>query len=382
MSDPALEKKQSSGSSRDGAPTQHHEKRRDVTDIDPSRDKLAAVFENPLAGVPDDKLMQDVEEFCAQHNLMEYIEDMKKGARVAKAPHEVQTADYLSEQDKEAILREKTHKWDHPWMLYWLCGEFCTLLRLVRICSCADSTQSCARSLPLPRAWTKLRTTELFQFIPRFVFSFCCALSVLLTNGKILGITPEKLGSQTRVNNIQGLVVSAPYLACAVLGCWLTEPLNRVFARRGTIFISCLIAAVASIWEAVVQSWPNLFVARFVLGLGIGAKSSTTPVYAAECAPAAIRGALVMQWQVWTAFGIMVCREQIRGGQLFDHIGTHYSAEMSLLLTSILSLAISWAWPLEVWNPTWLGDSFWDQPSSSHLSCALRSSSARNRRVG
>lgn len=102
------------------------------------------------------------------------------------------------------------------------------------------------------------------------------------------------------------MVVASPYLACAVLGCWLTEPLNAVFARRGTIFISCVVAAVASVWEGLVQSWPNLFVARFVLGLGIGAKSATIPVYAAETAPPKIRGALVMQWQVWTAFGIMV----------------------------------------------------------------------------
>jgi MFS family permease len=49
------------------------------------------------------------------------------------------------------------------------------------------------------------------------------------------------------VDNLTGLVVGAPYLACAILGCWLTEPLNSVFARRGTIFISCFIAAVASI---------------------------------------------------------------------------------------------------------------------------------------
>lgn len=106
--------------------------------------------------------------------------------------------------------------------------------------------------------------------------------------------------------SLTGLIVGAPYLACAVLGCWLTEPLNRVFARRGTIFISCAIAAIASIWEGVANSWVNLFLARFVLGLGIGSKSSTVPVYTAECAPAPIRGALVMQWQVWTAFGIMM----------------------------------------------------------------------------
>lgn len=108
------------------------------------------------------------------------------------------------------------------------------------------------------------------------------------------------------VDDLTGLVVGAPYLACAILGCWLTEPLNRVFARRGTIFISCFIAAVASIWEGVANSWVNLFIARFVLGLGIGSKSTTVPIYTAECAPAPIRGALVMQWQVWTAFGIML----------------------------------------------------------------------------
>jgi MFS family permease len=49
-----------------------------------------------------------------------------------------------------------------------------------------------------------------------------------------------------------------------------------------------------------------MLLARFMLGLGIGPKSSTVPVYAAETAPPAIRGALVMQWQVWTAFGIFL----------------------------------------------------------------------------
>jgi hypothetical protein len=41
-----------------------------------------------------------------------------------------------------------------------------------------------------------------------------------------------------------------------------------------------------------------MFIARFALGLGIGPKSATVPIYAAECTPPQIRGALVMQWQV------------------------------------------------------------------------------------
>jgi MFS family permease len=110
---------------------------------------------------------------------------------------------------------------------------------------------------------------------------------------KRFDITTKRFSS-SQVDNLTGLIVGAPYLACAILGCWLTEPLNRYFARRGTIFISCFIAAIASIWEGVANSWVNLFIARFVLGLGIGSKSSTVPVYSAECSPAPIRGALVM----------------------------------------------------------------------------------------
>lgn len=57
---------------------------------------------------------------------------------------------------------------------------------------------------------------------------------------------------------------------------------------------------------AAADTWYNLLIARFALGLAVGAKSSTTPVYAAESAPKNIRGALTMAWQMWTAFGIML----------------------------------------------------------------------------
>ncbi|KAG6860461.1 hypothetical protein C0995_010815 [Termitomyces sp. Mi166 len=47
-------------------------------------------------------------------------------------------------------------------------------------------------------------------------------------------------------------------------------------------------------------------VCRLLLGLGMGPKASTSPVFAAENTPASIRGGLVMSWQLWTAFGIML----------------------------------------------------------------------------
>ena len=40
-------------------------------------------------------------------------------------------------------------------------------------------------------------------------------------------------------------------------------------------------------------------VCRLLLGLGMGPKATTSPVFAAENTPANIRGGLVMSWQLW-----------------------------------------------------------------------------------
>ena len=107
-------------------------------------------------------------------------------------------------------------------------------------------------------------------------------------------------------NWLVGLISSAPYICCAFLGCWLTEPLNAYLGRRGTIFLTSFISFATCVWQGVTDTWWHLFISRFFLGFGIGPKSATVPVYAAECSPPLIRGALVMQWQTWTAFGIML----------------------------------------------------------------------------
>ena len=239
------------------------------------RDKLNAMFENPLGGIPREQLFADVDRFCTENNLTQYQETFRKGALVAQDPSGYQHLDLLSDDEKRVLKEEHTHKWRHPKQLYYL----------VIMCSLCAAVQGMDE--------TANNGAQTF-YLKRFNV-----------------VTDSKTNTSDRfdvnmANYITGLVVGAPYLACAVLGCWLTAPLNNLFGRRGTIFISCLIAALASIWEGVANSWVNLFVARFVLGLGIGSKSTTVPVYAAECSPPLIRGALVMMWQMWTAFGIMV----------------------------------------------------------------------------
>ncbi|KAI9734298.1 MAG: hypothetical protein M1834_002402 [Cirrosporium novae-zelandiae] len=273
-----------------------------VTDVDvehASRAHLNAMFENPLAGVSREQLFADVEAFCEKFDLMDHVEDFRKGALVSQNPHSIHSLDILTEEDRTALDREHTHKWSQPFMLWWL----------IVMCSLGAAVQG-------------MDETVNNGAQPYYLVR--------------LGIKSDRF-SQSMQDNLTGLVVGAPYLACAILGCWLTEPLNRLFARRGTIFISCLIAAVASIWEGVANSWVNLFLARFFLGLGIGSKSTTVPVYAAECSPAPIRGALVMMWQMWTAFGIMLGNIM---GVAFMNVGNDLNWRLMLGSTVVLPLIV------------------------------------------
>ena len=41
------------------------------------------------------------------------------------------------------------------------------------------------------------------------------------------------------------------------------------------------------------------------MGIGIGAKNATVPIFSAEIAPARVRGALVMFWQLWVVAGML-----------------------------------------------------------------------------
>jgi len=103
-----------------------------------------------------------------------------------------------------------------------------------------------------------------------------------------------------------GLINAAPYVASALLGCWLADPLNNWFGRRGTIFFSGIFCLFPVLGSAFTQTWQQLLICRLLLGIGMGCKGSTVPVFAAENSPASIRGALTMTWQFWTAFGIFL----------------------------------------------------------------------------
>ncbi|KAI9653181.1 MAG: hypothetical protein M1831_006139 [Alyxoria varia] len=222
----------------------------------PIEDKLR----NPLAGLSRQQVLAQVEVFAEEKGLQDEIEELKKGALLAQDSKRFETMRDLTEEDRVLLRREFTHRWRQPFMMY-----FMTIL-----CAGSAIVQGMDQS--------SVNGAQGFYF--------------------------EEFG----ITNVwqQGLLNGAPYLCSALIGCWTTKPLNYFFGRRGCIFISCVISAIAGVWMAVANTWYNLLIARFALGFAVGAKSSTTPVYAAECAPTLVRGALTMQWQMWTAFGIML----------------------------------------------------------------------------
>ena len=90
-----------------------------------------------------------------------------------------------------------------------------------------------------------------------------------VTNGANLFFTAQ-FGLTSDPNDlsrdlIHGLVLGAPYLCCATVACWITDPLNRLLGRRGTIFLTAMISAITCIWMSFTNSWQHLFVARFFL---------------------------------------------------------------------------------------------------------------------
>lgn len=120
---------------------------------------------------------------------------------------------------------------------------------------------------------------------------------------------PEAFGINGKTSRnalILGVINCGIYLSNGLLGSWLVAPLNNRLGRRGAVFVAAFISAVSNIGGALTQNWQQLLFFRLLLGCGLAIISSTLNVYAAECAPAIIRGGLAVSWQMACAFGIFV----------------------------------------------------------------------------
>jgi hypothetical protein len=76
-------------------------------------------IKNPLAGIPRDQLLQDVENFAAENEMVDIVPLLKKGALAAQDPRGIDHIPDLTEEDRLILHNETAHRWRHPKMLYF-----------------------------------------------------------------------------------------------------------------------------------------------------------------------------------------------------------------------------------------------------------------------
>jgi hypothetical protein len=229
---------------------------------------------NPLVGVPKDQLLANVRSFAREHGLEDVEPLLVKGALFAQSPALFENIEELEEADRLAIREEFSNRFKLPRALY---------LTIV-LNSVAAAIQG----------WDQTGSN-----------------GANLTFGAAFGIPdsgPECLAAGTCEKNgwIIGFVNACPYIAIALFCAWISDPVNDMLGRKWTIFIAAVFSLLAPLGSALSQNWGQLAICRVLLGVGMGLKEVTVPVFSAEIVPASVRGGLVMSWQIWTAFGIFL----------------------------------------------------------------------------
>ncbi|KAG6302860.1 hypothetical protein E4U45_002539 [Claviceps purpurea] len=237
-------------------------------------------IENPLRHLSRDELFAKVSVFHDHKHLQDHIDLslLQRGALVAQDPANFETLDLLDDVEKNALRQERTHRWKHPWPLYYTI----ILNSIAAAIQGWDQTGSNGANLSFPDA-----------------------LGIPDSKGSSCGPVANE-GECAKNSWIIGLVNSMPYITICLFAGWLSDPLNNLLGRRGVIFIAAIFSLLAPFGMGLSQTWGQLAACRMLLGLGMGLKEVTVPVFSAENSPAIIRGGLVMSWQMWTAFGIFL----------------------------------------------------------------------------
>jgi MFS transporter, SP family, sugar:H+ symporter len=105
----------------------------------------------------------------------------------------------------------------------------------------------------------------------------------------------------TRQGTIVGLLSAGTLVGCLLSG-WICDKIGR----RHTISASSLFYIVGVIIEfSSKRQWVQFAIGRFAAGLGIGALSTSVPIYQSESVPKKIRGKVVSSYQLMITSGML-----------------------------------------------------------------------------
>jgi SP family arabinose:H+ symporter-like MFS transporter len=120
-------------------------------------------------------------------------------------------------------------------------------------------------------------------------------------SGALLFITKEFDLSTKQTEWVATIVVAG-----SIVGALAASRLANAIGRKPTMVLVSITYAAFAILSGLAQSLVWLDVARFFLGVTIGVSVVTAPIFVAESSPAAVRGGLIVMYQVATVTGIVV----------------------------------------------------------------------------
>ncbi|KAF3054845.1 putative polyol transporter 1 [Daldinia childiae] len=266
--------------------TQYH------AQVDRRRKNRQGIIENPLAYLTDEELQHDVNIFWKNCLSAVNRDDLLRAARVAQnarsydevARSEDPRAGYhlpvhLSDEEKVALKAEKD-------VLFSQRGMFTVIL-----------------------------TVSLAAFLQGFVQSSINGASLYATEFGLPNVTSTRTNFTTIADENSrpqlddwklGATNASPFFFAALMGCWLSLPLNDRIGRRGAMAVAACLIFASSLGSAWCSGWRELLLVRIVNGIGMGVKACSTPILAAETAVGFWRGSFILAWQLWVAFGIMI----------------------------------------------------------------------------
>ncbi|GAA2024433.1 sugar porter family MFS transporter [Catenulispora yoronensis] len=173
-----------------------------------------------------------------------------------------------------------------------------------------------------------------------FLFGFDTGV----VSGALLYITKDFDLSSSQ----QGSVVSV-LLIGAMIGALVAGRICDQLGRKKAVAFFGLVFALGTLVAVVSHNYGTLLVARFILGLAVGAASASVPVYLGEISPSNIRGRILSLNQLLITVGIL-CSYLI--DLAFSHSG-NWRAMFAFGAVPALVLSLG-VWFVVPESPTWL----------------------------
>ncbi len=114
------------------------------------------------------------------------------------------------------------------------------------------------------------------------------------------------ISEQMNFTFFQEEIIVSTLLVGALLGAILGGLITDNIGRKNSLFVCAFLFIIGTIFLCIANSFSQLLIGRFIVGIGIGIASLTAPLYISEMAPTEHRGALVSINQLAITFGILL----------------------------------------------------------------------------